>query len=641
MDRRDAISLVLQSLLLLLLLAALIGFFEYGNYRKNQTIAGLSIARNLDLLQLQFSSDLKQLTDEVTLAARSPALERYLSNPDTTALTLVQDGYLSLSNLRKWYDQVRFIDQYGKERIRVDRRDGISQLNLKGQDKSQRDYVQAGLALTPEQVYLSDIDLNIEHGQVEVPYMPMIRVVAPVERGGVQQGITVINAKAEVLLARLRQMLPMGMHLVMLNSQGGWIAGGGERNWGFVFNAGAGLAQEAPSVWQLVRGLERGQFEYQGACYHFSWYQASPEGVLAPRWLLAGRQEQPCSALVARAWEDGAVQLLIGALFSLPLLWLWHWSRLRERQLQRQRDVMQAQLKMVTDQADLGLLMVDSDCRARWVNPEAQRLLGWSDKELLGQNLHQLVHMTPDGKPLHDGDCPTLKALATGQRYRNDNDRMLSRSGEVLSLSVRVNAFGDGKDRQAIVTLADVSELVARELKLTLLATTDALTGALNRRSILENLQVLLGSAQMAPCVVMADIDFFKKVNDTYGHNAGDRVLVSFVNTVRSLLRKDDLLARLGGEEFVIALNHAELGDAVALAERVRKAVQDIRCGADDGSVIEITASFGVAQFSGDETVEQLLARADLALYEAKRGGRNRVVQASNNAEPESPPTAG
>lgn len=171
---------------------------------------------------------------------------------------------MSLSAQRGWYDQVRYIDRHGRERVRVDRRDGISWLNRSGQDKLHRDYVQAGLALTGGQIYVSEIDLNIEYGQVEVPYQPTVRVVAPVELNGVQQGLTVLNAHAEVLLERLQQTLPKNTDLVMLNSRGGWIAGGSEHNWGFVFNPEAGLAQEAPSIWQVVSRLDKGHFEHQG-----------------------------------------------------------------------------------------------------------------------------------------------------------------------------------------------------------------------------------------------------------------------------------------------------------------------------------------------------------------------------------------
>ena len=167
-----------------------------------------------------------------------------------------------------------------------------------------------------------------------------------------------------------------------------------------------------------------------------------------------------------------------------------------------------------------------------------------------------------------------------------------------------------------------------REQRLTQLATTDELTGALNRRSILEHLQSLLDDPGIQTCVLMADIDFFKRVNDTYGHAAGDRVLKTFVDTMRGHLRKGDLLGRLGGEEFVVALGNADLQDAQALAERLRVAVAESGCPFDADTTITVTASFGLALYDGQETVTQLLIRADEALYRAKNLGRNRVETA-------------
>ncbi len=128
----------------------------------------------------------------------------------------------------------------------------------------------------------------------------------------------------------------------------------------------------------------------------------------------------------------------------------------------------------------------------------------------------------------------------------------------------------------------------------------------------------------------MADIDFFKKVNDINGHAACDLVLKNFTKTMSSLLRKGDLLGRIGGEEFVVALGNTDLKSAQALAERLRLAAENSRTQVDDGSVISITASFGVAVYNGNESIEALLARADAALYQAKHTGRNRVETARN-----------
>jgi diguanylate cyclase (GGDEF)-like protein len=134
----------------------------------------------------------------------------------------------------------------------------------------------------------------------------------------------------------------------------------------------------------------------------------------------------------------------------------------------------------------------------------------------------------------------------------------------------------------------------------------------------------------------MLDIDKFKSVNDTYGHQQGDRVLVEVARVMRRLSRDVDLPARYGGEEMAVVLPQTDLVGATQLAERMRVAIESLNVQRlDGGGVLPITASFGVASFPG-EALEKtgLIAAADAALYRAKRGGRNRVERAEPAAAP-------
>jgi len=124
--------------------------------------------------------------------------------------------------------------------------------------------------------------------------------------------------------------------------------------------------------------------------------------------------------------------------------------------------------------------------------------------------------------------------------------------------------------------------------------------------------------------VALLDVDRFKSVNDQHGHAAGDQVLRAVAARVGGALRAGDLLARIGGEEFALLWPGADLVNAVEIAERIRASIADGPMNAG-GRSLWITASFGCAIWSGDETTAALLARADARLYEAKRAGRNRV----------------
>ncbi|GGO81496.1 diguanylate cyclase [Marinobacterium nitratireducens] len=168
-------------------------------------------------------------------------------------------------------------------------------------------------------------------------------------------------------------------------------------------------------------------------------------------------------------------------------------------------------------------------------------------------------------------------------------------------------------------------ELHRRIAEIEYYSNTDTLTGIANRKRFEEALTNEISRArryQHALSLVMFDLDFFKQINDSRGHSAGDRVLREMAGLVRANLRDIDIFARWGGEEFTLVLPDLELENAFRVAEKLRQLIQDATFG--DG--IKITASFGVTEFDEDE-IDEILRRADIALYQAKQRGRNRVEQ--------------
>lgn len=163
-------------------------------------------------------------------------------------------------------------------------------------------------------------------------------------------------------------------------------------------------------------------------------------------------------------------------------------------------------------------------------------------------------------------------------------------------------------------------------------ATLDALTNLNNRRQFETRLkqEIAITKRQNNPlCAMMIDIDFFKKVNDTYGHASGDEVLRTVASVIKAQLRESDIPARYGGEEFAVLLPYTHIDEAKIVGERLRKAVEETTVQLDD-LTINVTISMGLAEFTQEETGEELFARADKALYEAKDGGRNRVCIGKN-----------
>ena len=210
----------------------------------------------------------------------------------------------------------------------------------------------------------------------------------------------------------------------------------------------------------------------------------------------------------------------------------------------------------------------------------------------------------------------------------------------VISVARRDRAFTES-DRELFAYLAgqatlsienvDLHETVQQQ------AVTDELTGLFNVRQFHERLDSEIERADRFGTqlsLVMLDIDKFKSVNDTYGHQQGDRVLVEVAGVMRRLSRDVDLPARYGGEEMAVVLPQTDLAGAEMLAERMRVAIEGMQIQRrDGGGLLPITASFGVASFPSEALDKNgLIAAADAALYRAKRGGRNRVERAEPEA---------
>lgn len=165
---------------------------------------------------------------------------------------------------------------------------------------------------------------------------------------------------------------------------------------------------------------------------------------------------------------------------------------------------------------------------------------------------------------------------------------------------------------------------VAANRELQILSRTDPLTKLHNRLRLDEILESEINRSRRygsALSVVMVDLDNFKTINDHHGHQVGDRVLVNVAKILRIGLRKTDSVGRWGGEEFLLILPHTDIGRAVDVAEKVRRALEESAVG----DVSHVTASFGVSSFMPGDSCLRILARADEALYDAKRSGRNRV----------------
>ncbi|SFX70319.1 GGDEF domain-containing protein [Marinospirillum alkaliphilum] len=184
------------------------------------------------------------------------------------------------------------------------------------------------------------------------------------------------------------------------------------------------------------------------------------------------------------------------------------------------------------------------------------------------------------------------------------------------------------------------AHLAAAKARIEELAVTDELTGLYNRRHLMRIIRRQKGLADRgnyAFSLAFVDLDYFKRINDAYGHGVGDQVLIAVAQEIRRTLRDVDYVARIGGEEFVLVLAQTGYQEALRIAERLRSDMERLIVEvAEDHPNLKLTASIGIATYHSPETVAQLMKRADMALYAAKGCGRNCIV-----GEQELPPDTG
>jgi len=210
---------------------------------------------------------------------------------------------------------------------------------------------------------------------------------------------------------------------------------------------------------------------------------------------------------------------------------------------------------------------------------------------------------------------------ADAEAYRLALGELIARYQRLMREMRRVIRHGDRQERELNALNSRLRQLAEQ---LDYKARHDSLTGELNRAAVIELVTQHL--ARMSTALIVLDIDHFKRINDGFGHPAGDAVIVELVQRLRHALPATGALGRVGGEEFTVVLPGTDLDAALRIAESMRRAVSDRQFGAVSGH--PVTASFGVSWNADGTTFDHAYARADQALYAAKRGGRNRVVGA-------------
>ncbi len=290
--------------------------------------------------------------------------------------------------------------------------------------------------------------------------------------------------------------------------------------------------------------------------------------------------------------------------------------------------------RMLLESAGDGIYGIDMQGKCTFINPAALKMLGLTLEEVLGKDPHAIFHYSyPDGNEYPSVKCPVHLTKFKGQEIECE-DHFIDKEGEFFPVHMKASPiFEEQVQVGVVVVFQNITEQKALQARLITLTTTDDLTGLYNRRYFQKQLSKEFARYQRSfsvTTVMMLDLDYFKTINDTFGHAAGDKVLQDFAKLLTHAQRNSDFCARVGGEEFALLLPNTSLHDAMSFAERLLKQVRE-HVFSFEGKRIPLTVSIGCAEMQmGDTHPDLVLARADRALYQAKESGRDRVMVYDN-----------
>jgi diguanylate cyclase (GGDEF)-like protein/PAS domain S-box-containing protein len=285
------------------------------------------------------------------------------------------------------------------------------------------------------------------------------------------------------------------------------------------------------------------------------------------------------------------------------------------------------------DDSGIGMALVGPDGRWSKVNATLCRIVGYAEDELLARDLRAIAH--PDDR---DTDSEQIARLWAGDISTYEVEkRFLHQDGSSVWILLTASTVKDasGKPLYLMAQLQDFTARKVAEDALKNLAVRDELTGLFNRREMDRLLKEEMTRAQrhLRPLsLLMVDIDWFKRVNDTHGHQVGDKAIRQVACVVSESVRALDRAARYGGEELAVILPETSAAEAAIVAERIRSRVAEFAFSTaldpNGGTILALTVSVGVSTVvaSGHGSVERLIGEADSALYAAKQRGRNRTV---------------
>lgn len=524
-----------------------------------------------------------------------------------------------LARGQKYYSQLRYLDLTGNEVFRVNYKDGRATVvpDNELQNKSSRDYYEVLQKLEIGDVSSRGIDLEVENGEIVHPLTPALRIMTPVAKGNRIIGYFIANLNMLEIYKRLHYQIGASAAVpVILNKTGHVIMGPDPaESFGHVIESRSDktYAKLYPSLWKDIQDNSSSSY-FDGKNWYFH-SDISPKikQFEGPIYMVLHIENQQFSSQYRQEKQAIVVQVItLSFLISMISASFVLWNS------NHKKNSIDSQLAKAAMNGMSALVITDRNNRIIKVNQEFTRVSGYNLEDVKGRQ----PSMFASGRYNQEFYIKMWSIITKTGVWEGEvvNRR---KDGSLITEILRIQTIKDSNDviQFYVASFVDISKHKELENKLRNLSEKDALAGCWNRRKFDLELRDECSRVNRYPtreqsCLAILDIDHFKRINDRFGHDYGDRVIQTVAQVLQRECRETDFVARIGGEEFGVILPHTTTEEAEYVLNRLRIAVS-----------IEldnvVTVSGGITNLTNDPALNYKCA--DLALYEAKAAGRNSV----------------
>lgn len=615
-------KLAFQFVVTFFVLSLVPALYFYSEYKKID-IQAVNAVEQSNRNKLEYASaELQTTLTKINLSLRSLStnglFNQALLKPSESNINALKDFWLLVTQTQGYYSQLRLLDVNGQELIRINSSERVSEIvdDDRLQNKGERDYFAYAQTLKPNQLGTFGIDLEHEFGEVVYPLTPSYRVIIPLQLQGELQGYFVANLDLKRIYKRLAYKRNLANLPSVVNTDGYYLMSNqGQATFGHLIerNSEYNLSNQHPLLWEKINQASNGTVRDGNRWFSFQKSLMASKDSKNNIIFIIESDHNSVSPIVNDALTDLVVQASFLTIIILLITFgfvTWNYNH--------QKNSMASKIARAAMNGMSAMVITDHNNRIVEVNEEFTRVSGYELKDVVGKQ----PSLFSSGKHNQEFYMAMWKELEEKGIWEGEvvNKR---RDGTKITEILRIQTVRDQNNiiQFYVASFVDITHRKELEDRLRELSERDPLTSLWNRRKFdnemtSHSIRVKRYPDSETTSLALLDIDHFKRINDKYGHDEGDNVIINVAKILSDHLRESDLVARIGGEEFALIMPHTSIGEAEIVVNRLRTAIHlETSMG--------ITVSAGVTDICSRSS--DSYKRADIALYESKSLGRNQV----------------